>query len=621
MTILHAPLNVQPSHPSSAYRHPRGSKARVLLTSVFGPYAQDDEYGSRSLNPMELYHNQVTRVQGPFSLRMFHRSWGLMMIQANIQAPCTLLDFPTRDRFIDELKSRTYDVIGISSIPLNIGKVREMCRLIRRYQPNAEIVIGGHIANIPDLDERLDADHIVRGEGVRWFRRYLGEDENQVVRHPEIVSGFGTRCMGVQLKDKPGSTAATLVPSVGCPMGCNFCSTSAMFGGKGKSVDFYPTGEALFDVMNQLADSMNIVSFFVADENFLLYRKRALKLLELMERHDKAWTLYVFSSANVLRTYTMDQLIRLGISWVWLGLEGKNSQYSKLRNIDTFELVREFQSHGIHVLGSTIIGLEEHTPENMEDVIEYAARHETDFHQFMLYTPVAGTPLHEELTSQGRMKDESAYDPADIHGQYIFNYRHPNIPDGLEAEFIKRAFERDFERNGPSLMRLVRTTLNGYQRYKDHPDPRVRRRIAWSAESLPDRYVAAVWAARRFYRHNPPQHARLTQLLKDLYAEFGVRARAAAAFGGPYVLWNLLREDRRLRNGWTYEPSTFYEVNDAAAQDAATPRGTGRCRSVAPRSGVPHPAAENATPVELSGSHLPSREQPELIEPVAVSRP
>ena len=81
-------------------RHPLGVKARILLTSVFGPYAQDDEYGSRTMNPMELYHNQVTRVQGPFSLRMFHRSFGLMMIQSNLDAPCTLLDYPTKDRFI-----------------------------------------------------------------------------------------------------------------------------------------------------------------------------------------------------------------------------------------------------------------------------------------------------------------------------------------------------------------------------------------------------------------------------------------------------------------------------------------------------------------------------------------
>ncbi len=41
-----------PTHPV----HRLGSRALVLLTSVFGPYAQDDEYGSRAINPMELYH-------------------------------------------------------------------------------------------------------------------------------------------------------------------------------------------------------------------------------------------------------------------------------------------------------------------------------------------------------------------------------------------------------------------------------------------------------------------------------------------------------------------------------------------------------------------------------------
>jgi hypothetical protein len=34
--------------------HPKGNRARVLLSSVFGPYSQDDEFGGRSINPMEL---------------------------------------------------------------------------------------------------------------------------------------------------------------------------------------------------------------------------------------------------------------------------------------------------------------------------------------------------------------------------------------------------------------------------------------------------------------------------------------------------------------------------------------------------------------------------------------
>jgi len=562
------------------------------LSSVFGPYAQDDEYGSRVINPMELYHNQVTREQGPFSLRMFHRSWGLMLIQANIEAPCTLLDFPTLDRFVREIRENDYDIIGITSITPNILKVRKMCELVRRHLPSAKIVVGGHIANMPDLGARIDADLIVKGEGVRWFRRYLGEDEDRPIRHPMILSGIGTRNMGITLKETPGDVAATLIPSVGCPLGCNFCSTSAMFGGKGKFINFYQTGDELFDVMCQLEEALQVQSFFVMDENFLLHRKRALRLLELMEGHDKAWALYVFSSANVLRKYTLEQLVGLGISWVWMGLEGQESQYDKLHGIDTRKLVSELQSHGIRVLGSSIIGLEEHTPENIDEAIDYAVGHDTDFHQFMLYIPIPGTPLHAELSAQGKMKRPDEYEEADVHGQLILNYHHPHIPDGQEGEFLRRAFERDFEVNGPSVARIVRTTLAGWKRYKDHPNSRIRRRYAWEARELGTAFSAAIGAMKLYYRKNTAMRAKVSAILKDLHHEFGLKSRLSAALGGRYLLWKVRKEEKRLAAGWTYEPPTFYEKNHCIED----PTVTALSRSVTPRVVPPATAASTSKP-------------------------
>ncbi|HYW78707.1 MAG TPA: cobalamin-dependent protein, partial [Thermoguttaceae bacterium] len=543
--------------------HAKGSRAKVLLTSVFGPYAQDDEYGSRALNPMELYQNQVTRTQDAFSLRMFHRSWGLMMIQSNIEAPCTLLDFPELERFIEEIRDNEYDIVGISAITPNILKVKKMCELIREHLPNATIVVGGHIANIPDLSDRVDADHCVKGEGVRWFRAFLGEDTEQPIRHPLIASGIGTRNVGIQVEDKPGDVAATLIPSVGCPLGCNFCSTSAMFGGKGKFINFFETGDELFEVMCQLERDMQVQSFFIMDENFLFQRERALRLLELMEENDKAWSLYVFTSANVLRSYTIDQIVRLGIAWVWMGIEGKDSQYTKLRDIDTFDLVKELQSNGVRVLGSTIIALENHTPENIDDAIEHAAKHDTDFHQFMLYTPIPGTPLHAELTAQGRMKDESEYHVSDIHGQYILNYRHPHLNDQQTAEFIVRAFDRDFEVNGPSTARITRTTLAGWLRYKNHPDARVRRRFAFDARELATTFSAVVGAAKLYYRNDRRMYEKMSALLKQLNAEFGLKSRFFGTIGARWVMYKIRQEEKRLAAGWTYEPPTFYERNEA----------------------------------------------------------
>ncbi len=537
-----------------------GRKApRILFTSVFGPYARDDEFGSRAINPMELYHNQVTRVQGPFSLRMFHRSWGLMLIRENISAPNALLDFPTRERFLAELKTERYDVIAISAIPPNYFKVVEMCRLIRENQPHAKIIVGGHISGLPRLKERVGADHVVRGEGVRWFREFLGQDVSAPIRHPRISSGIGARTMGLRL-DKPGDVAATLIPSVGCPMGCNFCATSAMFGGKGKFISFYETGDELFAEMCGIERDMKVQSFFVMDENFLLHRKRALRLLELMEQHGKSWSLYVFSSANGLRTYTMDQLVRLGISWIWMGLEGKKSRYNKLDGTDTHELVRELQSHGISILGSTIIGLEEHTPENLPEAIEHAVAHNTEFHQFMLYTPVPGTPLFEEHRVAGTLTDPECLDPSDAHGQLKFFHRHPHLPPGSEGEFLLRAFRRDFEVNGPSILRMARSSLRGRKRYKRHIDPRVRRRFRREARPLRLEYPAVLWAMRRWYRKDAAMHRQVDRLLREVLREFGIPARLAASAFGRLVYKKLCRE-AVAAPGENAEPPTFYEVS------------------------------------------------------------
>ena len=67
----------------------------------------------------------------------------MLFIQANIEAPWIMLDFPTLDRFINEIKTIQYDIIGIGSITINVLKVKKMCELVRQYQPDATIVAGG----------------------------------------------------------------------------------------------------------------------------------------------------------------------------------------------------------------------------------------------------------------------------------------------------------------------------------------------------------------------------------------------------------------------------------------------------------------------------------------------
>jgi len=210
------------------------------------------------------------------------------------------------------------------------------------------------------------------------------------------------------------------------------------------------------------------------------------------------------------------------------------------------------------VQGSTIVGLEHHTPDNIVEEIEAAVDHQTDFHQFMLYTPVPGTPLYQEMSDQGRMLTD--VDFADVHGQYKFNFRHAAISREDSKRFLDWAFWRDFERNGPSLYRMCQTMLQGWRRYKDHPDARVRERFAREMKKLSSAYNAALWVMEKeFKKVNRNVSERIHQLRREVEKEFPFVARLTAVGLGPILLWSTRREENRLARGCTYEPPTFVE--------------------------------------------------------------
>jgi len=283
-----------------------------------------------------------------------------------------------------------------------------------------------------------------------------------------------------------------------------------------------------------------------------------------MKRQGKAWSLFVFSSANAIRKYEMRQLVELGVSWVWIGLESAQAGYSKLMGTDTVALTRELQAHGIRVQGSTIIGMDHHTPQNISQEIDYAVSHDADCHQFMLYTPVPGTPLHADMQAQGRMLDD--VDLADIHGQFKFNFRHEHIERDDSKVWLDWAFQRDFDVNGPSLFRMMRTAFEGWKRYQDDSDARVRERFAAEAGKLRHGYGAALWAMEKYYRHsNSRVSERVSSLRQQIERELGGLSRAIDHVLGPILLWSARRDARAYPAGRALEPRTFVDRRNWAS--------------------------------------------------------
>src|SRR5258708_28050190 len=102
------------------------------------------------------------------------------------------------------------------------------------------------------------------------------------------------------------------------------------------------------------------------------------------------------------------------------------------------------------------------------------------------------------MSKEGGMLED--IDPADIHGQFKFNFHHAAISREDSKRFLDFAFFRDFERNGPSLYRICQTMLQGFRRYKDYPDARVRERFAREMKKVGTAYNAALSAVEREFR-------------------------------------------------------------------------------------------------------------------------
>ncbi len=496
------------------------SRPRILLSSVFGPFGVDDAYGRRE-NIMELFHNQVTREQGVFSLRFNHASFGLHLMAANVDADVTVLDFPSQRRFVKELK-KGWDYVGIGFITPNMVKARRMAELVRLHAPEAQVILGGHGTRIPGITELIDCDHVCRGEGVTWLRRLLGQDPHAPYRHPILESSFNKRVMGVPLT----GDAATLLPGVGCPNQCRFCATSHFF--DKVYTPYFDTGAELFEICCRAEDERGITEVFVMDENFLKRPERARELLRLMEEAGRVWRFGLFSSAETLMELGPDFLLRLGVYFLWIGVESKVEVFEKNAGADLPSLIAQLKERGVSVLASGILFLEHHDQQTIWEDIEYVSSLGADFVQFMQLGPLPTTQLYRDYEAKGLLREDNPYE--EWHGQHQIWFKHPHFTGPETEDFLRRAFQFEYDKNGPSILRMFHSQALGvaHLRRVASTDPHLNRRLAREEANL--HHVRPLLPVIRRHAHNERARALAEEVMELTTRLLGPPTAAERAF-------------------------------------------------------------------------------------------
>jgi len=448
-----------------------------------------------------------------FSPRSLHLHFSLEYVAENLDAPCVVLQYPSKRELIRELK-KGYDMICVSFLLAVFHRMKEVVALVREHAPRTKIVLGGYGTVLPNDFLTPYCDHICREEGVAFMRNLLGEPElPQPYRHPLIVSRL--RIFGV-----PVSHTGMVFAGLGCPNGCDFCCTSHFF--KRKHIKLLPTGKDLFRVVERYQETHPDISLVVLDEDFLLNKKRALEFRDEVLKSGKTLSMFVFSSIKAISQYEIEEILEMGIDGFWIGYEGTRSGYAKQKGRDPAELFRDLKRNGITILASMIVGLPYQTEEIVREELDGLLELEPDLGQFLIYGPTPGTPFFEQVKREGLLRQDLLEDP-ELYFKTCDGFsamvKHP-ILSGEQIEALQLyCFEQDFQRNGPSIYRSLRTWLNGYLTLRSSPKPHLRAKAERFARDIRKSYP--VFLAGELFSPNRATRRKVRELRRDVHAALG----------------------------------------------------------------------------------------------------
>jgi len=479
---------------------------KILLTTVCGPFGANTDDCTEHVMP-ELFHAQVTRAQGIFSPRVSYISYGLEYIANNITTPATVLQYPTMKQLKRELK-KGYDYVGISFVIATFEKMKKMYRAVREVSPGTKIILGGYGTMLPECEQY--GDYICREEGVDFMRRLLGEEHADEPKKHVVYPTRG-KIAGV-----PIMKGAVILAGLGCPHGCEFCATSHFH--KQRHIPLLKTGRDLHREIRRVQKTLGEpdLSVGIIEEDFLIQKKRAREFLEcVMQDSENPIKISCFASARAIDQWDPEDLVRMGVESIWIGVESRQADYAKLRGLDVKKIMDRLHDHGINTLASLIIGHDFHTVEKVWEDFEYLISLRPSLSQFLILSAACSTPLFERLKKEGRLLDV----PHTHWDGFHLVFDHPQISKQEIERLILEVYDAEYRRLGPSVIRYVATQLKGYLKFKDASEPLLRTR----AEQYKTECLAALPLFPTAIRYAPTRDVaqQIRQVQQSIMCEIG----------------------------------------------------------------------------------------------------
>lgn len=325
------------------------------------------------------------------------------------------------------------DIICISSITSTAPRAYQIAEKFGRM--GIPVIMGGPHPTFMPEESLLYSDYVVRGEGEETIVELLEHIESGLPLGTINGLSFKTEQKVIQhnpdrdlIPDLDAAPIpdfslvnnwqkANVIPiatSRGCPFACRFCSVVQMFG---RRYRFKSIDRVIEEVKAAASSNANAHVFFV-DDNFAASKKRTKALLQALIDNN----INIEWSAQMRTDIARDpELIRLmartGCFIVFIGFESINPKtlalYNKRQVVEDINIcIKTLKSHSINIHGMFILGSDTDDIQTIKNTQKYAQKLGIESVQFMMLTPLPGTPVFRELQDQGRIihTDWSKYD-------------------------------------------------------------------------------------------------------------------------------------------------------------------------------------------------------------------
>lgn len=316
------------------------------------------------------------------------------------------------------------DLVGISVKTFTARRAYQIAAEFRSR--GVPVILGGHHPTLLPAEAARHTDALLLGEAEGVWDRVLDDARHgrlkPIYRQNEPLPLGEVRVDRSIFARKKYLPVSMIETTRGCPFACNFCSVTSFFG---QSFRHRPPAEVVAEIEREGKKFL-----FLVDDNIVGDRRAAKELFRALIPLKIRW----ISQASLTMTRDLE-LMRLmresGCAGVLVGIE--SLERSNLKQIDKSwntvgigysEALKIARDHGIAIVGSFILGMDDDTPGSLDRVLEFAIEQRLFAVLFNLLTPYPGTELYDTLRQEGRLaRPEWWNDPGYTYGSLVFEPR------------------------------------------------------------------------------------------------------------------------------------------------------------------------------------------------------